>query len=224
MLAIIQARMNSKRLPGKVLRPVAGRPMLKRVYERLSQSSELTTIMVSTSKAISDNAIYEFCTEQEILVHRGPLDRVAERLLDCARSQGADEFVRISGDSPLIDPALVDWAVVLQRETSCDLSTNVQVRSFPRGQSVEVIRTDSLTRAWKKMAVAQDFEHVTPYFYAHPDDFTIENFSCDERVGNLQLSIDTLEDLNAVETVLGQLGDHFSWRDAVSLMYESPGF
>lgn len=210
--------MSSRRLPGKVLRPVAGKPMLQRVYDRLSASHELTEIVVSTSLSTSDTAIYEFCIERTIPVHRGSLTDVVDRLLDCAENRGADEFARISADSPLIDSALVDRAVLLQQKTSCDLATNVQARSFPKGQSVEVIRTQSLANAWQKMKSPRDIEHVTRYFYAHPDDFTIENFSCEDLMGNLQLSVDTPEDLEAVEALLQKLGDCFSWRDAAALM------
>ena len=147
MLAIIQARMSSHRLPGKVLTPVAGKPILKRVYERLSKSKELSEIVVATSQAASDQLIVDFCVREGIPVHQGSLDNVSERLLDCARNLGANRFVRISGDSPLIDPSIVDQAVLFQRGKACDLATNVQVRSYPKGQSVEVIRTDSFAEA-----------------------------------------------------------------------------
>lgn len=222
MLAIIQARMSSRRLPGKALRPVAGKPLLRWVFERLSNAGELSSLVVATSDSTSDNPIHDYCLEHNIAVHRGSLESVAQRLLDCAREQGADEFVRISGDSPLIDPALVNQAIVLQRVSSCDLSTNVQFRSFPKGQSVEVIRTESLARALPRMEQPEDFEHVTRYLYAHPDDFLINNFSCDEPMGHLQLSIDTVEDLEAVSMVLARLGHHFSWREAAELSLEVP--
>lgn len=218
MLAIIQARMSSTRLPGKVLLPLAGKPILSRVYDRLTASNQLSEIVVSTSVSTSDTLIYEYCIENSIPVHRGSLNDVVDRLLGCAEDRRADHFVRISGDSPLIDPTLIDRVVALQRETLCDLATNVQVRSFPKGQSVEVIRTESLGHAWPKMKLAEDFEHVTRYFYAHPNDFTIENLLCEDAIGDLQLSVDTPEDLQAIEEILPKLSEFFSWRDAVASM------
>ena len=222
VLAIIQARMSSNRLPGKALRSIAGKPLLRWVYDRLTNSSELSRVVVATSEALSDNPIHEYCIQHDISVHRGPLNNVAKRLVDCARDQEADEFVRISGDSPLIDPALVDQGIALQKATSCDLSTNVQFRSFPKGQSVEVIRTESLARAMARMRQPEDFEHVTRYLYAHPDDFAIKNFSSDDAMGHLQLSVDSVEDFEMVSMVLNRLGDFFSWRDAVEVIRGVP--
>lgn len=218
MLAIIQARMSSTRLPGKVLMPLAGKPILSRVYDRLRASDQLSEIVVSTSVSTSDTLIYEYCIENSIPVHRGSLNDVVDRLLNCAEDRRADHFVRISGDSPLIDSTLVDRAVTLQRETLCDLATNVQVRSFPKGQSVEVIRTESLGNAWQKMKLAADFEHVTRYFYAHPNDFTIKNFVCEDPIGDYQLSVDTRQDLQAIAAILPKLSESFSWREAVASM------
>lgn len=217
MLAVIQARMSSRRLAGKVLHPVAGKPMLKWIYDRLSQADNVSKIVISTSNSVSDAPIVEFGRAQKIPVHRGSLDDVAGRLLDCARREGASLFVRISGDSPLIDPMLVDQAITLASAAPCDLFTNVQSRSFPKGQSVEVIRTQALARAWRIMSDTKDYEHVTRYFYSHPEDFTINNFSCDEPMGEIQLSVDTREDLRAAESMLEQLGDGFSWRTAATL-------
>lgn len=220
MLAVIQARMSSQRLVGKVLLPLAGKPLLRWVYDRLSQADSISNIVVSTSKSASDVAIVDFCREHKIPVHRGSLDDVAGRLLDCARREGADSFVRISGDSPLIDPVLVDQAVALASAAPYDLTTNVQSRSFPKGQSVEAIRIQSLARARANMRDLEDREHVTRYFYTHPRDFAIRNFSCGEAMEGIQLSVDTLEDLRVAELLLERLGEHFSWRAAAALRAE----
>ena len=220
VLAIIQARMSSKRLEGKVLRQLAGRPLLWWVHYRLSRSTEISKIVISTSAVESDTPIQEFCSTNEIPIHRGSLDDVAGRLFDCAVAEGAGSFIRISGDSPLIDPALVDEAIALPNPEAYDLTTNTQFRSFPKGQSVEVIRTEALGEARRNMNSAADFEHVTRYFYEHPDQFTIRNFGCDEALGEIQLSVDTLEDLRVAEIILQQLGPDFSWRSATTVRSE----
>lgn len=220
VLAIVQARMSSRRLPGKVLHPLAGKPLLQWVYIRLAQATSVSRIVVSTSDAASDEPIAEFCRAQGISLHRGDLEDVAGRFLACAHQEGADLFVRVSGDSPLIDPFLVDAGIRLASRQPCDLATNVQVRSFPKGQSVEVIRSQALERAWMSMDDPEDREHVTRYFYSHPSDFEIRNFSSRERMGEIQLSVDTPNDLWVVGSMLEQLEDGFSWRAAAELRVE----
>ena len=223
MLAIIQARMSSQRLPGKVLRPMAGKPMLQWVHDRLSQAASLSRIVVATSVARSDDPVCEYCSEQKIPYYRGPLDNVVTRFLECVQIEAAEYFVRISGDSPLIDPALVDQAVSLQMLTSCDLATNVQVRSYPKGQSVEVIRTAALKKSSQNICDPRDYEHVTSYFYTHSEQFMIENFSSGDSLGDVQLSVDTLADFEAVEAILQRAGGYVSWKNAATLKQELGG-
>lgn len=220
MLAIIQARMTSTRLPSKVLLPIAGKPMIQWVVDRLRQADKLTNIVVATSDESSDDPICDYCYWQNIPCYRGALHDVAGRFLSCAESLDAEAFLRISGDSPLIDPMLVDRAVALHNSTSCDLTTNVQVRSFPKGQSVEVIRTAALAAAYPYFVDASDFEHVTRYFYLHPEQFNIESFSSQDRMGSMQLSVDTIKDLQDVELILRREGDSVSWKSAARLKRE----
>lgn len=220
MLAIIQARMTSTRLPGKVLLPVAGKPMIQWVVDRLRQAGSLTNIVVATSGESSDDLICDYCNRQNISHYRGALHDVAGRFLRCAESENAEAFLRVSGDSPLIDPMLVDRAVALYMSTSCDLATNVQVRSFPKGQSVEVIRTEALAGAYPYFADTSDFEHVTRYFYLHPEQVSIESFSSRDPMGSVQLSVDTIEDLQAVELILQREGGCVSWKSAARLKRE----
>jgi spore coat polysaccharide biosynthesis protein SpsF len=220
MLAIIQARMTSQRLPGKVLRLMAGKPMLQWVYDRLSLSANLSKVMIATSNANSDAPICEYCSRHNIPYYRGPLEDVALRFLECASREAVDAFVRISGDSPLIDPSLVDQAIDLQVLTSCDLATNVKIRSYPKGQSVEVIRTKALQKAYQKMRDAQNLEHVTGYFYTHPELFKIKNFSNADSMSNIQLSVDTLEDFQSAEFILKLADKGFDWQTAAAMKLE----
>lgn len=220
MLAIIQARMSSQRLVGKALHRIAEKPLLGWVYDRLSRAEHIQKIVVSTSISESDEPIKQFCESNKIPVHRGSLEDVTGRLLDCAEGENADFFVRISGDSPFIDPLIVDHAIAIAIANPRDLITNVQFRSFPKGQSVEVIRTEALARAWRDMSNAEDYEHVTRYFYGHPDLFTISNFSCPEPMPTVQLSVDTVDDLRAAETIVQKAGHLVSWRSAAVLRSE----
>lgn len=205
MLVIIQARFSSARLPGKVLRPLAGRPMLARLLDRLKQAKRVNQITVATSAATDDEPISQFCAAEGVQCFRGPLDDVAERLALAAEGAGADAFVRINGDSPLISPAIVDAVIELYGTKDVDLATNVQTRTFPKGQSVEVIRVEALRRA-QIMMQAGEAEHVTPAFYRRASDFRIVNLASGHDWGTFQMSVDTPEDLALADKMFRDMG------------------
>jgi spore coat polysaccharide biosynthesis protein SpsF (cytidylyltransferase family) len=217
MLAITQARMSSKRLPGKVLRSVAGMPVLGWVHRRLSLATQVSRVVVATSDHASDDPVEEYCRKQGIAFYRGPLDDVAQRFQDCIDVEGAPAFIRVTGDSPLIDPVVIDNVVALFKSSGCELATNVQVRSFPKGQSVEVMQSGSFNRGRARFRDAADREHVTRYFYEHANEMNIRNLSSDEAMGDLQLSIDTAEDLEAIDYILDRAGGDVSWSEAARL-------
>jgi spore coat polysaccharide biosynthesis protein SpsF len=204
--AIIQARFSSQRLPGKVLRPLCGKPLLSHLVGRMRRCTVLDLICVATSSEPSDDAVAEFCAQTEIACHRGPLDDVLARFHGATRRFKLDGIVRLSGDSPLLDPALVNQAVKLFRRGDWDLVTNVQIRSFPKGQSVEVVSAGALARAADKARAAADREHVTPFLYAHPELFRIRNLVARVARPTLQLSIDTAEDFARIEAILTAAG------------------
>ena len=218
--AIIQARFSSQRLPGKVLRPLCGKPLLAHLVDRLRHSTALDVIGVATSTETSDDAIATFCTDAEIACYRGALDDVLGRIQAAARHFELDGIVRVSGDSPLLDPALVRQAVKLFRRGGWDLVTNVQIRSFPKGQSVEILSADALDRAAKNSRAAAEREHVTPYLYAHPDLFRIRNLVARIARPALQLSVDTAEDFARIEAILSAAGtraDRLDLDEAIEL-------
>lgn len=190
--AIIQARLSSVRLPGKVLRPLAGRPMLAWLIERLGAARKIHGIAVATSDARDDDAIASFCDKVGVRCFRGPLDDAAERLACAAELLGADGFVRVSGDSPFMDPAIVD-SVVARFDDSIDLATNVLKRTFPKGMSVEVIRLTALRHAQPMMRPGEA-EHVTPVFYRQPQDYRIVGVESGRDWGGVQLAVDTEAD------------------------------
>lgn len=214
--------MTSRRLPGKVTAPLRGRPMLLYLVERLTRTGHEATICTSTDG--SDEPVAELCARESIPCFRGSLDDVAGRMLAAARDTAAEAFVRLSGDSPLLDPALVDRAVSRMRESRPDIATNVwPVRSFPKGQSVEVVRTDAFARACAVMTEADDREHVTPWMYRNARNFRIEGFTADEDRSAVQLSIDTADDFARIEAILGRMtGPHwtYGWRDLVAINAE----
>ena len=162
--------MSSRRLPGKVLRPLAGKPALQYLLERLSHCDEVDRVIVATSGEASDDPVAAFCAAAGALVHRGPLEDVAARFGEVAERFELDAFVRVTADSPLLDQALVDRGAALYREGDFDVVTNVYPRStFPSGQSLEVVRAEAFRRALAGMDDPYEHEHVTPYFYRHPE-------------------------------------------------------
>src|SRR5579862_9583374 len=138
--------MTSQRLPGKSLRPLCGQPMLQYVLDRLSRLDVLSEAVVATSTDPSDDAIDEFCRRIGRPCFRGSLDNVAERFLQAALAHRLSAFVRVSGDSPLLDQRLVARGVALFTESGSDLTTNIFPRTYPAGMSVEVVRTETFER------------------------------------------------------------------------------
>ena len=146
MICIIQSRMSSTRLPGKMLMDINGRPLLGRVIDRVKASKVVTKLIVATSISREDDEIEQFCLNEKIKYYRGDLNNVYKRFKEIVTLEKADSFIRINGDSPLIDPEIIDLAVNNYNNEDCDLLTNIFPRTFPRGQSVEVISSQPFTQ------------------------------------------------------------------------------
>jgi spore coat polysaccharide biosynthesis protein SpsF len=200
--AIVQARMSSRRLPGKVLSPIGGRPMLGHLLDRLERVDEIDGVCVATSEESSDEPVVVFCGTRATPCYRGNLANVAERMLAAANAHDADAFVRINGDSPLLDPRIVTQAVELFRRDLPDLVSNVVVRTFPKGQSVEVVKTSTLRAALPRFGGADEAEHVTLHFYRNGQNFRIVSFERDDNLSALQLSVDTEDDLERIRDIV----------------------
>jgi spore coat polysaccharide biosynthesis protein SpsF len=196
IIATIQARLSSRRLPGKVLLESAGRPMLAFLVERLKLCPSLDGLIIATSLEAEDAAIADFALAHGIACHRGSLDHVAERLMQAGQLMQADAIVRISADSPLLPPEAVEQAIALFKSGDCDLVSNTfPVRSFPKGFSVEVVRLSKLAEAVPQMLLAEDREHVTRFFYSEPARHRIASFRHHEDCSAMNLSVDTPDDL-----------------------------
>jgi spore coat polysaccharide biosynthesis protein SpsF len=204
MLAIVQARMSSRRLPGKVLRPLAGRPVLAWLLDRLRTAERVDRIIVATSDGADDDAICAFCSDAGIECFRGCLDDVAERLAAAAEWAGEPAFVRICGDSPLMASDVVDEIIALFEIARVDLATNVQIRTFPKGMSVEAVSVSALRRA-QPMMQPGEAEHVTPVFYRRPQDFRVVNLTSGGNFANVQMSVDTEADFLLAERTISAL-------------------
>ena len=196
MLAIIQARTSSKRFNNKILFPIYGTPLIGHVVEKLRKSKKIKQIIVATSNHKTDNKLVKYLKKEKIKFFKGDLNNVARRLYKLAQSKKAKYFVRISGDSPLIDYKLVDEAleILYKNKKEYDLVTNVFPRTFPRGQSVEIIKTETLGKNLKKFSKLEQ-EHVTVYFYKNYKNYLIKNFTFKNKTKIMKLSIDTKKDL-----------------------------
>lgn len=192
--------------------------MLTHLLARLARCCSVDGIVLGTSTDPTDDPIAQFAERQGVECYRGFLEDVASRMLGAARSTGADVLVRVSGDSPLLDPVLVDQAVGIFRACTPDLVTNVARRTFPKGQSVEVLSCTALTRAIADMSTASEREHVTPRFYSHPEEYAIRSFEAETPRPAVQLSIDEAADLARCELILQALGEGAEgagWEDCV---------
>lgn len=197
--AIVAARLESSRLPGKALATVAGRPLLWYVVARLRASVRVgRRIALATTDRSVDDALETWAREAGIPCYRGQTEDVAGRMLGCARWSGLAWFARVNGDSPFVMPSLLDQAAEIALTDPCDVVTNLMPRSFPYGVAVELFATEAYGRAHARMTEPEDREHVSRYVYRHPDEFRIRAISCPE--GDLsagRLTVDTPEDLEA---------------------------
>ncbi len=196
-IAIVQARMDSNRLPGKVLRVAGGKPLLQYLLEGLRRCGGLQRIIVATSTEPADDRVAAFCDQIGVACFRGSLQRVADRFLMLLDVYPCDGFVRANGDSPLLDHRLVTQGLSLFENRDYDLVTNVWPRTFPRGQSVEIVRTDTFRAACRQMTQPEDQEHVTRFFYRRPGGFRIHNFESRRDFGGLHMAVDESRDFEA---------------------------
>jgi spore coat polysaccharide biosynthesis protein SpsF len=198
----VQARMSSQRFPGKVLAPLAGRPLIAHVLERCDRAFGPGHVVLATSSDASDDPLAMFAKREGRTLFRGDLDNVARRFQQCLAAHPCDWFVRISGDSPLIDPRLI-VRIAEQRAPQFDLVTNVQKRTFPPGQSVEVVRGECFARIDSGALSAEEREHVTLAFYRASGKYRIRNVAAREPgLERQSYTVDTPEDLRAVEALI----------------------
>ncbi len=216
--AIVQARMSSTRFPGKVLHRVKGKPLLQYLLESLGRCSGLDKVVVATSQEPSDDPVALFCQDFGTPCFRGPLKDVAQRFLEAARSNKFDAFVRVNGDSPLLDHRTVDRAVSLFLDGKYDLVTNTLKRTYPKGHSVEVVRFETFKMTYPRFRNDTDREHVTTFFYDHWKQFAIHNFESGKQFGAIQLSVDTPEDMRNFENIVSSMKKphwEYSFEDTV---------
>src|SRR5436190_2821698 len=184
-VAIIQARMASTRLPGKVLADIEGRPLLQEVIERVARAKTLDLVAIATSDTQPDDRIVEFCKDNRTAYFRGSLDDVLDRFKMAAAYFGADVIVRLTADCPLLDPEVIDKVVKVFQEEDCDYAANVIECTYPDGLDTEVFGYQALRRAWQEAQLKSEREHVTPYIRNHPEVFRLKNVKHPEDLSSL---------------------------------------
>jgi spore coat polysaccharide biosynthesis protein SpsF len=222
--AIIQARMSSTRLPGKILLDLAGEPMLARVVERTRRAQRVDRVVVATTVEPEDNPIAALCRSRSWSVFRGSRDDVLDRYYQAALVDNADPIVRITSDCPAIDAEIMD-RVVEQLTVGVDYASNINPsRTFPRGLDVEVLTFAALSAAWRDDREPTGREHVTPFLYRHPERFRIALVESDRpEASTHRWSVDTPEDYELLRRIYAHFGDDkFGWLDVLDLLRHHP--
>lgn len=227
-VAIIQARMGSTRLPGKVLADVNGRPLLARMLDRLSRSARVNEVAVATTVLPEDVAVAELCAARGVRCVRGDPADVLDRYHQAAQETRAELIVRLTGDCPLIDPQLVDLCVraYLEAEPPVDLVVNrlPWERSYPIGLDTEVFGLAALEAAWAEAREPHQREHVVPFLYENPDRFSLIHLEADGDYGKYRWTVDEPVDLEVVRRIFAAFDgrDDFGWRDVLDLVRREP--
>jgi spore coat polysaccharide biosynthesis protein SpsF len=225
VLGILQARVSSSRLPGKVLKPILGAPMLQRQIERLKSVRRMDRLVVATSDQENDTPLAALCESIGVECFRGNLDDVLDRFYKCAISYAPETVVRITGDCPLIDPQVVDTAIEYFQSHEYDYVSNSLTRTFPDGLDVEVFTLQSIKTAWREAALPSEREHVTPFIYKNPDKFSIGQFTNPIDLSEHRWTVDEQADYELVNIVYETLYPkkrNFSMQDVLELLKARP--
>lgn len=223
--AIVQARMSSTRLPGKVLLSLGKRTVIDQVFHQLSFSSTIGTTVLATTSDTSDDILAEWGANHQKNVFRGNLDDVLKRYYDAARQFNADVVVRVTGDCPLIDPDVTDLVVERFLKGDLDYASNVQPPTFPDGLDTEVFSIAALELANREATLHSEREHVTPFIKKNARRFRIGNVKSAEDYSRYRWTIDTKEDLDFVRQVLARLQPPLGYvrmHDVIDLLSANP--
>ena len=227
-VAIIQARMGSSRLPGKVLKDIGGKPMLLWAVERARRAARVDEVGVATTDDPADDPIAALCTAHGIPVFRGSEFDVLDRFYRAAQAFRADVVVRVTGDCPLIDPGVMDETIAVFFESGADFAANRLPppfkRTYPIGLDTEVCSFAALQRAWREASAQHEREHVMPYLYEEDGRFKVAVINAPEDYGHLRWTVDTPEDLEELRAIFALLPDPLTagWLDVLRTWQAHP--
>lgn len=200
-IAILQARMSSRRLPGKVLREINGKPMIYWQLQRIYRAKNVDKVIVATSTDTTDDPLVDFLISEEALYVRGSLDNVKERFDNVITQFPAESFIRLTGDCPLVMPSLIDDLVDAFHEAGVDYLSNTIKPTFPDGLDIEVVKTEAFRKLDNASLSKAEIEHVTYGLYSRTGQFTTKNFVNSQDLSNLRWTVDYQEDLQFVRDV-----------------------
>lgn len=226
--AIIQARTNSTRLPGKVLLPLphnSGITVLQQIIRRVRAAAGIDEIILATTERDDDNIIEEIAAKERVKVFRGSENDVLDRYFQAARNNNLNLIVRITGDCPCIDPRVIEQAVSRFQSSSFDYVSNTIERTYPRGLDVEVLSMEALEKAHRKACKPYEREHVTPFIYLSPDSFKCCNIAAPDGENNsgIRVTLDTKEDYMLLCSIYDAFPDFdFGTEDIVALFQDKP--
>lgn len=224
---IVQARMTSARLPGKVLKKVLGKPLLTYQIERMQRVKFADELIIATTTNKEDDVIVELCEQLAIPFYRGSENDVLRRYYEAAAHFEAQTIVRLTSDCPLIDPDVVDEIIMefQSKQKHCDYVSNTIERTFPRGLDTEVFSFPALEQAYLKATQPFEREHVTPYIYLHPEVFRVKQVKSSIDLSKHRWTVDTCADLKLVELMLSELypwNERFGMEDCLELIRSHP--
>ncbi len=230
VVAIIQARMGSSRLPGKTLKTIGHMPALEWMIKRASRAELIDQVVVATTSDPGDDAVAKFCQAGNYDFHRGSTLDVLDRMYQAAKENQADVIVRLTGDCPFIDPAMLDsnLKIFLEAKPPLDFAANRLpppfTRTIPIGLDAEYCYFSGLETIWKEAKEKHQREHVMPYFYEHPERFNILHIEHEPSYGDQRWTVDTAEDLALVREIVSHFPgrDDFNWIEVIELMKTYP--
>ncbi len=221
VVAIVQGRVDSSRLPGKVLMEVGGKPMLQYVVDRVRLASLVDEVVVATTQDASDDRIEELCSNLSIACYRGSTQDVLDRFYQAAICYQAEVVVRITGDCPLVDPRLIDETIRAREAHQADFCSNRLPppfsRTFPIGLDVEVVTFTALETAWRNATEKHEREHVLPFLYEVPGRFHVFILDHEKDLGEIRWTVDTPADLEVVRQIIRQFDgkQDYSWLEVL---------
>ena len=230
ILTVVQARMGSSRLPGKVFLPLAGQPLLVQMVQRVQRAQLAGTVVVATTTDPTDDAIADLCAAHGLECFRGDALDLLDRHYQAARHYGADVVLKIPSDCPLIDPAVIDEVVgyYLHFADRYDFVSNLHPATFPDGNDVEVMPIEALEMAWREAQRPLEREHTTPFFWENPDRFRLGNVEWDTGLDysmSHRWTIDYPEDYDFIKSVYDALyprNPTFGLHDILQLLKQQP--
>ena len=228
VVASIEARMKSSRFPGKVLADVCGRPALTRLLRRLRRCETVDGIILATSLVPADDVLEDWAKDEGVAIYRGSEEDVLQRVAEAQRRMQSDIVVEITGDCVLLDPEIIDMGVRTFLENDCDVLTNARKPSFPMGMDVQVYGRRDLEEVARTVFDPAVREHVSLYFYEHPEHYRILHMFAPARwcAPDYRFQLDYYEDHHFITEIYRRLepayGDAFGLEDIMALLRREP--